>query len=320
MFKKYYKEANDDIKPSNEFLNSVIEKARKQQASPPVNKYYKYAVSFAAAAVIISVSVISMPYLTNIRNEDGIIIEENAMETAVPQTDNVLPQNDSIQLPASDISGNIPAVSAPPQNTSKHSYTDYAGSKSQSADVFASEAIPDTILPQNASKDNSENVQETDSGKTDTENTAEDKQVDESGILPENRLFMQAVEGNSVENSSSKKESGAENDNHIISASGAMTDIEKAETVDIGTFYDSDVPVPQGYRCTRAAWNGYTFTSEDGAVINVEISYGGDDSEPYYNTDGDNIFASFGAHNMTVLINSTGADISVIEEIINSLR
>ena len=79
MFRKIYKQANDDIKPSEDMINRVIlnahKGAEKRQSPLPYRRYAKYAVSAAAAVVIVSAAVISMPYWQKTR-DDGVIIEE----------------------------------------------------------------------------------------------------------------------------------------------------------------------------------------------------------------------------------------------------
>lgn len=79
MFRKIYKQANDDIKPSEDMINRVIlnahKGAEKRQSPPPYRRYAKYAVSAAAAVAVVSAAVISMPYWQKTR-DDGVIIEE----------------------------------------------------------------------------------------------------------------------------------------------------------------------------------------------------------------------------------------------------
>ena len=71
LFRKIYKQANDDIKPSEDMINRVIlnahKGAEKRQSPLPYRRYAKYAV--------LSAAVISMPYWRKTR-DDGVIIEE----------------------------------------------------------------------------------------------------------------------------------------------------------------------------------------------------------------------------------------------------
>ena len=66
LLRKIYKQANDDIKPSEDMINRVIlnahKGAEKRQSPLPYRRYAKYAVSAAAAVVVVSAAVISMPY------------------------------------------------------------------------------------------------------------------------------------------------------------------------------------------------------------------------------------------------------------------
>ena len=76
LFRKIYKQANDDIKPSEDMINRVIlnahKGAEKRQSPPPYRRYAKYAVSAAAAVAVVSAAVISMPYWQKTR-DDGVI-------------------------------------------------------------------------------------------------------------------------------------------------------------------------------------------------------------------------------------------------------
>ena len=87
LFRKFYKQANDDIKPSEDMINRVIlnahKGAEKRQSPLPYRRYAKYAVSAAAAVVVVSAAVISMPYWQKTR-DDGVIIEEQVSTPTPP--------------------------------------------------------------------------------------------------------------------------------------------------------------------------------------------------------------------------------------------
>lgn len=56
MFRKIYKQANDDIKPSEDMINRVIlnahKGAEKRQSPLPYRRYAKYAVSAAGQLLL----------------------------------------------------------------------------------------------------------------------------------------------------------------------------------------------------------------------------------------------------------------------------
>ena len=60
MFRKYYKEANDSIKPDEDFVSSVISNAKKRK-SPAYRQYVRYGAVAAAGVAVVSAAVLSMP-------------------------------------------------------------------------------------------------------------------------------------------------------------------------------------------------------------------------------------------------------------------
>lgn len=81
MFRKYYKEANDDIKPNRELIDKIFEQA--ETARAPKKRIYKLAYAAAAAAAI-AVSVYSYPQLVRFAENDVQLAEtaENSQKTA----------------------------------------------------------------------------------------------------------------------------------------------------------------------------------------------------------------------------------------------
>lgn len=321
MFRKYYKQANNDIKPNEEFVNSVIENAHKRK--PPVKRQYiKYAAPAAAAVVVVSAAVISMPVWKNVTDkDDGVIIEERVTQTAPPQSEqthnspkpDVFPETNPQSNAAANPPENNPeyATESFSGNTSQHSYNDYNDSK----EVFSKSILPKSSDAYVAPEKNEEN----------TANTAQDMSADETmENTSDGGQEQESVKNNLMQ------EVGDNSDSEPLPERTMPPTLENVEppvystavAAESAAFHDEPtLPTPSGYHCVSASWNGYTFVSDDGAVIAVEISYGGEeDSEPYYSVDGDNIFATFTAYGMTVTVSATGADMSTVEEIINSLR
>ncbi len=67
MFKKYYKEANDDIKTNRELINKIFEEAEKPAKPKQFAKIYKFGMA-AAAVLVLAVSV---SFLPNIMKNSG---------------------------------------------------------------------------------------------------------------------------------------------------------------------------------------------------------------------------------------------------------
>ena len=64
MFRKYYKDANNDIKADDAFLNSVINNTHKKRV-PSRKSYYRYAMTAAAAVVVISATAVSFMFISS---------------------------------------------------------------------------------------------------------------------------------------------------------------------------------------------------------------------------------------------------------------
>lgn len=322
MFRKYYKEANNDIKPSEELLGNIIENARKRR--PPLRqRYMKYAASLAAAVVVVSAAVIAMPVWQKVTDkDDGLIIEESITQTAPPSSTDT--QNTPIPNAFPEQDSQPETAAHPPENTSNHSY-DYHSSKSVFSQEERSSAVKsaeDSALPKSNTKNEANTEQGTENGEDGRNGEHDDYDSGQSrsdSVTSENRHLKQEVAENSTQEAVPERTPPPA----IENASAPVYNADASSGTGNAVFYDqpSLLPTPQGYNCVSTSWDGYTFVSDDGAVITVKIKYGGDeDSEPYYSEDGSNIFASFTAYGMTVTVSASGADMSTVEEIINSLK
>lgn len=285
MFRKQYKEAMNSIKPDEAFVESVIKNAKKRK--PPLYaRYTKYAAAAAAAVVIVSGAVLSMPLWQKVTdNTDGIIIEETV-------TDNAAEGSKAAEAAS-------PVAAAEPE-----------AKPTAAPQVKATTApqIPTTKTPSQDKAEQSIPAPVTEELQPQTPTTEE--------TVPENEMPMlkKAVAGET------------EQQMRIASAPEDMApydeamDAENSVSAKMAAVPDDDIPTPEGYYCTSASPNGYTFANDEGAVIIVTVNYGGEEQEPYIQEDGDNIYAVFTSFGLSVTINASGADRSAVEEIINSLR
>lgn len=297
MFRKHYTDANNDIKPSEEFVNSVIENTHK---GPPVKGLYvRYTAAAAAAVIMVSAALLSMPLWQNVTDNDGVIIAETMSPntTDSPQSMPALSDENTV------VNDNNANTSAADNNSDNVPVQDYNNSQKS--------AVSPAAAPKKNTVTENTKIQDTNETARETENipTEESGQTEENAEI-ENRVFQDVQESTDTAELPPRTPPP--------SVSNAKKPVESNNY----SFHDDpSLPSPDGYRCVSTSPNGYTFASEDGAVIVVEISYGSDeDSEPYYSADGDSIFASFSSYGMTVTVRSTGADMSTIEEIINTLR
>ena len=348
MFRKNYKEANDSIKPNEAFVKSVLQKAKRKKP-PAYARYRKYAVSAAAAVVIVSAAVIAMPVWRGVVDKsDGVIVEERAVTTSDSAQENTPAKTtpDATEKPENKVgeesADNTEKSSGDENanNTSKKAGASSGAHKTTTATPKPSDKTSSTSKPSSAASNHSSGVsggpsssvsaktdapaKPTPTEKSETNNTAANNVTTDEAAAAE-----ETAQGGSAENDSPKLKSVVEDNSdyapaedkqevYVQSARADDADFESARGS--SAIPDTSLPTPAGYYCTRAEWNGYTFVNDNGAVIIVSISYGGEDSGPYYSQDGDNINAGFTAYGMTVSVSASGADMATVQEIINSLR
>lgn len=323
MFRKYYKEANIDLNPKEELINRVIENAHKKQSPSAVKRYYRYAASLAAAVVAVSAVIISMPFFEH-TGDDGVIIEKSVVETASPRQDSTTASNDSRNAAEPTLPENNTEINNfETDASSKHSY-DYTDSNSASSmkeHSSVAESAEDSVPRKNSIKNEANTERNTDNGGLEDDSRGQGE-YRESAAVTENPQLKKEVADMSDDETPPDRTPPPAVQKAATFASGGIVDSGVAENIEVGISRDETLlPTPYGYQCEKASWNGYTFVSEKGAVINVVINYGGEEnSEPYYSVDGNNIYASFTACGMTVTVSASGANMSTVEEIINSLR
>ncbi len=336
MFRKYYKEANDSIKPSEDFVNSVIRDAKKHK--PPLRaRYTQYAAVAAAAVVVVTGAVTALPMLQKAQRDggEGIVIEERAMEsgsTAAP-SQNAVPTSapetavgnagntaqSPIQEPKQDTpntsenSYRVPDNAAPP----KRDYfpTDESEQYHGSNDTEETESAPQPNIQENEMQNIDEPAQEPEVEKNSAEENMDSDEGGGNSGGSSGGSNAKAILGESDE--VIKQENTAPEDMTPYSEKRDLSGISEADTEAID---DADIPCPDGYYCIDASPNGYTFKNDDGAVISVTINYGGADREPYITEEDGSIYAVFTSFGLSVTINAYGADMAAVEEIINQFR
>lgn len=329
MFRKYYKEANDSIKPSEDFVNSVIRDAKKHK--PPLRaRYMQYAAAAAAAVVVVTGAVTAFPLLQKAQRDggEGIVIEERATEsgsTAAPSR-TAAPAPAAVNEKSGDAQNSVRSsiqkpetADAPSHNTSESSYS-VPGNVSRNTEETAAEPSREYNYGHN------EDIKE-----TEPEASAEptiDRQTETADETTDAPTETESDEGASGGGSSASyilgesdevinQENTAPEDMTPYSEKRDLSDISEADTEAID---DADIPCPDGYYCIDASPNGYTFKNDSGAVISVTINYGGADREPYITEEDGSIYAVFTSFGLSVTINAYGADMAAVEEIINQFR
>lgn len=330
LFRKNYKEAMNDIKPDAAFVESVIAASKKRR--PPFHtRYVKYAAAAAAAVVVVSGTILAMPMLNRVEQDnDGVISETTAVETAAPA-------KDAAPLPTPDADGaaaekteTIPASEGGTNSTGNQTNTKPSQNKTSTA-AFGSISQDAAAKTETPSEPKWEEPQKSESepAKPQTEQPKENNAAaapteQESDTATSEAAAESAGGGDAaVMKSIAMDETAEARENKMpVGAAqyGEPADIYSVSSALQAEIGGGDIPTPSGYRCTSATQRGCTFVNDEGAVITVTIGYGEEESEPYIEEDGDNIYAAFTSFGLSVTINASGADRSAVEEIINSLR
>lgn len=316
MFRKYYKDANNDIKADDAFLNSVINNTHKKRV-PSRKSYYRYAMTAAAAVVVISATAVSLPNMIN-QNDDGII----SVSTQTAQPDKNAVTNTPTQPPTQT------AVPIPPKKTEVKQTEKKATVKKETKTTEKNEEpvfqdVPEqTEIKKETADEVSENGMKTNSA------------VMYSSMPYEETLKMNADRGETVTPDLKKKDIQDNTESNALlktpSAAGGSVPAMKDFTVESaaansvsisgGTVMPS-VSAPSGYQVETAGYGTNVFSSESGGRIEVTTNYTGNaDREPVYSIDEKNISASFTANGVDVDIFAVNAEKSAVDEIVNSLR
>lgn len=290
MFRKYYKEANDDIKPGEALINAVILNAKEKRT--PKRLYLRYAVSAAAAVFLISAAVISMPYLKQNDSDDGVVIE-NAVsdQTPTPQT------APSASVPTDNYQDSQ-SGKKDIANTSLPSYNDYNDSKKEAS------GMPN--LPAERGEEQEADIAEI-NGKAEEAEQEQDEGVN----------VAESAEKFSVQagmNYNSEPTSGVDTDeaNEVfgLAASGAAAD---AYTKSLSMV---NLSAPSGFYVTMSTGSEWEFSDGSGAQIHVSASK---------TDEGDMaaVYTEYGAElvkdGIRYIISSDGAERSAVEELVNSI-
>lgn len=336
LFRKIYKQANDDIKPSEDMINRVIlnahKGAEKRQSPPPYRRYAKYAVSAAAAVAVVSAAVISMPYWQKTR-DDGVIIEEQvSTPTPSDMSESVVSNTADTSYPyPTDSPQTIQNPYTPPPNNYSDSQTktekksgDYNSSDNEKVAVhnrIANEnkslKIEDkTKIPNIESEQNSENQEIT-----------EDVTVEESAIeenaLELSTIFSAFMSSDRTAEISTKKEVPTE-----ITSDEGNADTVIGTGMAMNSTMATSVPTPQieintpsGFETTDTYNGGAAFESENGGRIDVNYYYSGnDDTEPVYNEYENDVSAYFTEDKIDYNIYGTDTGREPVEEVVNSIK
>lgn len=281
LFRKYYKDANNDIKADEAFINSVIENTHKPRAKR--TPYYRYALTAAAAFVIMSVTAIALPILTD-NNDDGVITV--VTETMQPSAPVDTPKTDTV--------------------------IKSAASKQQATPIVPAQAVP-TVIPTEQPEEKRMTFSYI------AENMLMEDRVNDSADLGADKVTVSGAAdvreeiGADSADEAPKKSSGGR-------GGGSIAPAPALASVNTTSGAAGAMPVvspPTGYYASETGNGMYVFVSEGGAEITVTYNYtDAPDTSPVYGEES----VSFVSRGVEFNITYNGAEKSAVDELINALR
>ena len=323
MFRKYYKDANNEIKPSGEFVNNVIDNAVKRR--PPYYARYVRGVAAAAAAVIIiSATVFSVPMLRRVNDKNDFdAVPISPSETTSPITE---PSVASVPPQPHGGDGNAPAPTAVTEtdggakrseSSMPSKSTAAASEKGGGTDITAPERESENVPARKSSAvlppAETDNVSEADTQADAAAPAMGENSFTESDAA-DTELVMPFSVGNRGGGGSPSVSSSFLNDYYDSECDDVYHDYSLPYNAIIG----SDIPAPEGYSREYSSDTYSRFTSEDGASIDVSVKHSGADDEDASYTESDGIIeASLSSGGASVEIYAQGADKESVDEIVN---
>lgn len=354
MFKKYYKEANDDIKADEKLINSVIQNVKKRK---PKSLYIRYGVTAAAAVAVVSAAVISMPVWQRTNdNKDGVIIEERVTQTSKPDSikpDNIKPDS-------------MPVVSSPPSIMQKEENAAENTRKNTALKNIVSEEKNynrgENVFSDSISSAVSEKSNVSDIGDAADKTEGSDKNIGGdialfSAILPKKQSDTAAIDDAGVINNTAEFRASmaiapdsagddaaeeAQTDallgsalpegiadtaaGQITADSAGDTDIQDNSVSYKKTMGSASsnaavrVPHAEGFWITEFGNGMQVFENDSGGTISVTTEYvQGGDSAPVYTYGGNEIYVTLTANGVRYSITASGTEREKVIEFVNSI-
>lgn len=340
MFRKYYKEANSDIKIDGELVDRVIASARGRVPSPK-KKYYKYVPLAAAAVLIVSAAVISMPVRQKTIDNNGVIIEEAAVSTASPRAGENTPVPKEFSQPQTDAAAYPPednsrgaSSGAARKDTSEHSYKSGGeGEFNETPPISSVTDAPSAEAGESAGREADNHKTENkmfdegnhtaDSGEGDY--TADTYCSDARGSSDETEFeyLPKAAALTEDDAAQSESESAVYGDTSTSGAGGASGDtyVYGRSLPEINqTLPNINLQAPTGFYVESSSGGTQVFSDGNGAEIYISaICTDAPDSAPVYSRNGNNISAELTANGIHYIISSFGASAETVEELANSI-
>ena len=335
LFRKIYKQANKDIKTDEDMINRVIlnvhKSAEKRQSPVPYKRYAKYAVSAAAAVIVVSATVISMPYWQQTR-DDGVIIEEqvstplpsdsaesNVSNTVVTPYPIESPQTiqNPVNPPLDDYyDSHIKTEKKNSDYTSSHKEKTVVSNQIKNEDKPLE--IEDKIEISNfKSEQNSEFNENTIAEDTGVKETAtEMPMMFSASVMSEKKINVKTEMLPESQNDEGSAED-IESDKMAMGSAMIMATVPTPET----EIDKIEINAPSGFTATETYNGGATFESDNGGRIDVNYYYSGnDDTEPVYDEYENNVSAYFTDDKIDYNIYGTDTDREPVEEVVDSIK
>lgn len=330
MFRKIYKQANKDIKTDEDMINRVIlnvhKSAEKRQSPVPYKRYAKYAVSVAAAVIVVSATVISMPYWQKTR-DDGVIIEEQ-VSTPTPSDSAESKVSNTIVTP---YPAESPRTIQNSVNPPLDNYSDsHIKTDKNNSDYTSSHKEKTTVSNQTTNEDKPLEIEDkieipnfkSEQNSEFNENIIAEDTAAKETVTEMPMMFSASVMSKKEMSAKTESLTGSQNDE------GSADDI-KSDKLATGSAMimaavstpEIEINAPSGFTATETYNGGATFESDKGGRIDVNYYYSGnDDTEPVYDEYENDVSAYFTEDKVDYNIYGTDTGREPVEEVVNSIK
>lgn len=326
MFRKYYKDANSDLKPREELLDELLLLSREQKSFPAKKQYYGYIAS-AAAAVLIITAAVSLPAWE--KNDGGVVFEETTVSTAAPKSS----EDKSASENADTVTSREQTADTKTANTET---SDTRAQNTRAASTGSSSAMPKrTENKEAAEQTHIERKAESGTENEDmiAENDSESKQQTKGTAFMSAAVDLGDTESRKFKVSVNNAPELADTENFSVSSAapsvasgGALQD---SVSLDTGNAYKEEVIIsgadilnltpPSGYSTSYSGAGEQRFVKDNSEIYVSAYPTEDADSAAVYTQNDSDINAELTKSGIQYSVYAFNASMDTVEELVNSI-